>query len=762
MKNLSAFESSSSIFTGMFTPRRESFSTRLRREWSPGAFLPALPTALVAWFLTIIFSVSLAALIFRGPLAPWLPVGIGMSLFTAFVVGLVTALTSSVPGAIAIPSDRTAPMLAILTASVAASFPKSGADPQVMLATCLVTLILTTFLTGTMLAILGRNRLGRLIRFLPFPVVGGFMAGAGWLLVKGALTVLTGYEVNLATVPHLIEQATLLRWLPSVAMALALVFATRRWRHFLIIPSIVMGAVIFFYLLVVCTGLSLPHLREVGWLPGLVPHQIHWHPLSTSLLYEADWGRIFQQGGTMAAILLVSAISMLMVCSALELAGNMEVDADRELETAGLANLVATLGGGLVGFHSLSVSSLVLRIGPRSRWVGFLAAVGTAATLAIKPDVVSYLPIPVLGGLLLYLGLNFLTEWLFDAYRRLPRSDYAIIVLILIVVAWSDYIVGVAVGLVLALALFALRYSRIDIVRFELCGSKHRSNVDRTPDEQEILRPMRPSILILKLQGFIFFGTAHSLLHRVRVRAHDSERAPLKHLVMDFLHVTGLDSSTLLSFSKLLQVAKYFDFHVICTNVPPLVERMLRRDHTLFGEDGIRILSDVDHAMEWCESQALAPHRPQAAPPTPDLEELLQQALAKTGPVAGQIIGYFVREKAPAGMILALQGDRTRDLFLIQSGQVSAQFEISEGPAIRLRTMGPGSIVGEIGLYLNLPRTASLIVDTDSIILRLTPEALAKMEAKDPQAAAALHECLARMVAARLVHANELLETALH
>jgi sulfate permease, SulP family len=762
MKNLRAIESTPMIFPATFTHRHESFFARMRREWSLADILPALPAALVSWFLTIVFSVSLAALIFRGPLAPWLPVGVGMSLFTALIVGLVTALTSSVPGAIAIPSDRTAPMLAILTASLVGTFPATGANPQVMFATCLVALILTTFLTGTMLALLGRNRLGRLIRFLPFPVVGGFMAGAGWLLVKGALTVLTGYEVTMGNAAHLVEAGTALRWMPSAAMAFALVLATRRFRHFLIIPSIVIASVVLFYVVAAWQGLSLPHLREIGWLPGLLPHEIRWQPLSASLLYQADWARIFQQGGTIAAILLVSAVSMLMVCSALELAANMEVDADRELETAGLANLLSTLGGGLVGFHSLSVSSLVLRIGPRSRWVGLFAAIGTAATLLIKPGIVSYLPIPVLGGLLLYLGLNFLAEWLFDAYRRLPRSDYAIIVLILIVVAWSDYIIGVGVGLVLALGLFTLRYSRIDVVRFELCGSQHRSNVDRTPREQEILRPMRPSILILKLQGFIFFGTAHNLLHRVRVRAHDAERTPMKYLVMDFLHVTGLDSSTLLSFSKLLQVAKHLEFHVICTNVPPLVLRTLRRDPSLFAEHGLRVLSDVDHAMEWCEAQALAPHRPQLVQPTPELEDLLQHALAKPGPVARQIIGYFSREKAPAGMVLALQGDHTRDLFLIQDGQVSAQFEVAHGPAVRLRTMGPGSIVGEIGLYLNLPRTASLKVDTDSIIWRLTPDALAAMEQKDPQAASALHECLARMVAARLVHANELLETALH
>jgi SulP family sulfate permease len=739
----------------------ETYGMRLRREFAFTDLLPSVPTALLSWFLTIIFSVSLAALIFRGPLAPWLSVGIGMSLFTAAIVGLVTTFTSSVPAAIAIPSDRTAPMLAILTGTLAASFPAASVGPQ-MIQTCLAAMILTTFLTGMMLALLGHYRLGRLVRFLPYPVVGGFMAGAGWLLVKGALTVLTGLEVTARDLDLLVQPGMVLKWAPSVAMAIILVVATRRVRHFLVIPCIVAGAVILFYVLAAWQHVSLSQLRAIGWLPGPFPEKISWHPVSFDLVFQADWERIFHQSDTVATILLVSATSVLMICSALELAANMEVDADRELETAGIANLAATLGGGLVGFHSLSVSSLVLRIGPRSRWVGLLTALGAGATLLIKPDMVSYLPIPVLGGLLFYLGLNFLTEWLFDAYRRMPRSDYAIIVLILIVVAWAGYIVGVGVGLLLAVALFVLRYSRIDVVRLELSGHQLHSNVDRSAEEQEILRPMRPSILVLKLQGFMFFGTAHGLLHRVRVRAHDASQVPLKYLFMDFRHVTGIDSSTLLSFSKLLQVSKQLGFHVVCTSVPRVVLRSLKRDPALLIEDGLLVQTDIDHAMEWCESQVLAIYRSRPTQPPLGLEELLQRALGKHRDVVRQIVHYFVQEKVASGRVLAVQGEQTRDLFLIQQGQISAQLSTAHGPAVRLRTMGAGSIVGEIGLYLNMPRTASLIVDADSVIWRLSPEALQKMEADDPKAAAALHEFLARMVATRLVQANELLETALH
>ena len=682
-----------------------------------------------------------------------------MAFFTAFAVGLVITFTSSIPNAIAIPSDRTAPMLAILTGGIAASF-SSGADGR-LLPTCLAALVFSTLLTGVTLLLLGRNRLGQIIRFLPFPVVGGFMAGAGLLLAKGALTVATGLEITPAQVPQLFESGWALRWMPSLAIAVTLIIAARRLRHFLVVPSIIIFAVVLFYGVAWAVGLSLPQLRDIGWLPNAFPHAMA-QPSTFSLFFASDWPRIFYHVETLGTIVLVSALSLLMISGALEVLSHVEIDADRELQAAGWANLVSALGGGLVGFHSLSITSLAVRIGPSTRWIGLFTALGVGVTVFAGPNLVSYLPIPVLSALLMYLGLNFLVEWLVDAYRRMPRSDYLIIVLIVVVVAWAGYIIAVGVGLVMAVALFALRYSRIDVVRMELNGAQHRSNVDRTKEEAEILSELQPAILILKLQGFIFFGTAHSLLHRVRMRAHDGSVPPLRYLFLDFRHVTGIDSSALLSFAKLLQFSKQFEFRILCTNVAALVLHSLEREPVLFaGEDALLIQPDLDHAMEWCEARQLAPHAENLRRHVPTAEELLQAALPDRREIAQRLVRYFTPQKVAAGTVLAVQGERTRDLFLIEQGRIRAEFRTGHGESIRLRTMGAGSVVGEIGLYLGLPRTASLVAETESVVWKLATESLLVMERDDPQAAATLHEFLARIVAGRLVQANELLEVSL-
>jgi SulP family sulfate permease len=731
----------------------------LVREFALENLVAAIPTALLCWFLTVIFSVSLAALIFRGQLAPYLPFGIGMTLFTAIAVGTIITFTSSLSNAIAIPSDRTAPMLAILTGSLAAGFP--AGESERLLPTCLAALVFSAMLTGVALLLLGRNRLGQIIRFLPFPVIGGFMAGAGLLLVKGALTVATGIEINLGEIPELFEPAMALRWVPSLAVAIVIVLVARRLRHFLVVPSIVLAAVVLFYATTWGAGMSLPQVRAAGWLPGPFPHAVAQHP-TFNLLLTADWGRIFEHVETLGTILLVSVLSLLMIAGALEVLAHQEVDTDRELQAAGVANIVSALGGGLIGFHSLSITSLAMRVGPPTRWIGLFTAVATALTLLAGPNLVSYLPVPVLSALLLYLGLNFLTEWLIDSFRRMPRSDYLIIVLIVLVVAWAGYVLAVGVGLIMAVALFALRYSRIDVVRLELNGTQHRSNVDRTAEEKEILRELQPAILILKLQGYIFFGTAHNLLHRVRVRSHAADQPALRHLILDFRHITGVDSSALLAFAKLMQLSEQFDFRILCTHVAEPVARSLQREPKLFaGERPLLLHADLDHAMEWCEARHLKPHEENLRGEGLSAEKLLQAALPGRGEVAGRLLRRFRPLKVAAGTVLAVQGENTRDLFLVEAGQIRAQFRTAHGESIRLRTMGPGSVVGEIGLYLNLPRTASLVAETDTLVWKLDVDSLTVMERDDPQAAATLHEFLARIVAGRLVQANELLEVSL-
>jgi SulP family sulfate permease len=173
----------------------------------------------VVAIFTVIASASFATLIFSGPLSGFVLAGIRMALTTAIVVGFLVAITSSCRVAIAIPQDRIVPILALLATSVVTRTPGASVEEKGLAVISAV--VLVTLITGLFLYALGRLQLGNLVRYIPYPVIGGFLAGSGWLLLLGGIRVMTGHAVNLASLPDLFGRNDLWHWAPGRSVRLA-------------------------------------------------------------------------------------------------------------------------------------------------------------------------------------------------------------------------------------------------------------------------------------------------------------------------------------------------------------------------------------------------------------------------------------------------------------------------------------------------------------------------------------------------------------
>src|SRR5262249_35840682 len=282
------------------------------------------------------------------------------------------------------------------------------------------------------------------------------------------------------------------------------------------------------------------------------------------------------------------------------------IDANRELQAAGVANLAAGLVGGMVGFHSLSLSSLTIKLGVRSRLIGVVSGAVCALTLVGGVALLSYLPRPGLGGVLFFVGLLFFVEWVYEGWFRLSRPDYVVMIVILGVIGTVDYIPGIGVGIIAAVIMFVVNYSRVDVVKHVLSGANHQSNVERPPPQHRLLREHGEQVYILQLQGFIFFGTAHNLLTQVTLRTESEQLPPLRFLVLDFRRVSGLDSSAVLSFVRMRRLAQRRGFTVLVTHVSPPISHQLTVSRLADDSPGaFRVFPDLDHGIEWCEERIL-------------------------------------------------------------------------------------------------------------------------------------------------------------
>ena len=332
---------------------RQGAISRGLQELYPRQLIPTLAASLVSCAVGVMISVSFVALIFCGDLNRYVPVGIGIVLFSMIALRVVTSLLSSFPGIIADVDTLPSAILAVIVTSISHSMPACATPTETFL-TIACAIALTSVLTGLFLLVLGQFKVGELIRSIPYPVIGGFLAGTGWLLVEGAIQVMTDVSINISNLAFLCEQKNLIQWLPGFIFAILLLGISRRWNHSLILPVSLGGAIALFYGCLLVTGIPMAEARTQGWLLGLFPEESLWQPLRFSTLTQANWMVILDQINNMTTIMVFSAPLILLAASGLELVTERHIDLNRELITAGFTNIASGLGGGMVGYHTVS------------------------------------------------------------------------------------------------------------------------------------------------------------------------------------------------------------------------------------------------------------------------------------------------------------------------------------------------------------------------------------------------------------------------
>ncbi|MDX1569244.1 MAG: SulP family inorganic anion transporter [Xanthomonadales bacterium] len=739
----------------------ETLKGRIQQELDPSRLIPNLTAGAVVSVVVVIVSISLGTLIFGGKLEAYLPTGLGIMLFSGILITACVSLFSSYSGMIAYPQERVAPILAVMAAAITAQL-TGRVELDIIFYTVVAAISITSLANGVFLWGLGFFKLGALIRFIPYPVIGGFLAGTGYLLVRGSLGVMTGIHIDMEHLHELFEGQHLYQWICGAAFGTLIVVMTHIVHRSWVLPAILVGGIVAFYGIMSALGVSAEAARMDGWLLGPFPEGEPWKPIAFEAMSKARWDPLIGQIGNIGTILLISIISVLLNSGALELIVKKDIDLNRELKVAGGANVLIGLGGGTVGFHSLSISRLSFQMGADSRMVGIIAAVACALMLFLGSGVMEYLPRTILGGLLFFLGMHFLIDWVYESYFKLTKADYAVVIMILGFVAAFGYLHGVVVGIIACVILFLVNYAKIDVIKHALTGTHQHSNVDRPGKHRRFLEEHGDRLFIFKLQGFIFFGTANGLLEQVRQRLAEADKERLDFMVLDFKAVTGIDSSSVLSFVKMLQLAEKNHFTLVFTHLTPDIERLLNKEGFDKADPKVfRTFDDLDYGLEWCENEILARNDMGMS----NYEKLTLREQLKSDFVDridfDHLLTYFERIEVGEGHELIREGEESDSMYLIERGQVTAKLEMIKDKDHRLRTMCAGAVVGELGMILNEPRTATVVADRASIIYKLSKDNLSRMEKEAPDLAVAFLEFITHLVSERLANANRTIRVLL-
>lgn len=723
--------------------------------------LPSFIAGMVTGVIGVIRSISYATLIFSGALVSHLSVGVGMAVLSTGVISAVTALTSVLPGMIATPLAAPTAVLATLAAAIASPMAET-ATPEVLLATVLVAIVLSSLLTGLFLLTLGWLQLGAKIRFIPYPVIGGFMAGTGWLLVDGFIQITTDQPLSFGNLALLSQPEMVLRWLPGLIFAIVLLLATHFFKHYSVMPGTLLAFTGVFYGVLWATHTPIAEAQASGFLLGPFPEGNLWHPITLTDLSQVDWSIILQQGDSIITVVFISLLSLVLSNSGIELVVGRDISLNSELQAIGLANLTSGLSSGMVGNQALPSTLLVHDIGAKSRLSGIFAALPCVAVLVLGSSFLSYFPKPVLGSLILYLGISLLIQWVYEAWFRLPLVDYLTVLVILVVINAVGFLQGVIVGFVIAVVLFMYNYSTVDVAENVLSGATTRSNVERSPCQNRTLSEQGGQIFILKLQGFLFFGTANELLNKVRDRALAPEtetidsqpHQPLRYVLLDFHQVSGIDASAVLTFNKILRIARKQKFTLLFTNLQPELQAELIRGEGFEPDSSLcQVFPDIDRGLEWCENQILAQEAVALEDPkaiTEQLAELFQHPQQAT-----DLIRYLEPQQVSEGHVIFEQGKPHVGLYFIESGQVSVLLELADGHTKRLQTCTSGNILGEMRFFGKVPLSTSVVTDTPSRLYYLSPQAFAQMKTEAPDLIQAIQGLIVGVLCDSLIRREE-------
>ncbi len=697
---------------------------------------------------------AIASLVFAGPLVGGLQTGTVVFLASTIAVTLALSRWGGLPGAFGIAQDSSIAIVAVAAATAAAAVAAKGEDP---VPTGLMIVGLSAVLSGLAFFAMGRLGLGRIVRVLPYPVALGFLASSGWLLAHAALSMVTSGEGPVGMVTGLFDHASVA--LPAIIMGISLIAALKIWAGGGVIMAVIGAFLAGFYVFLYATGHTVSEAQDLGWLPAadeigpLVRINAHFFQV-------IDWAEIMQVAPSFAVIVIINIIAFSLNNTGAELEARSDLDLDRELRSAGLANAAVGLFGGVTGFISTGAYIMAHKLGllGRGLTVAYLAVVLAGVFLAVK--IVAITPVFLVGGLLLFMGAAVLEDFLIAPMRRLSWFDRMTVITVVAITAWQGLFTAVAVGLVLALLTFVMTYAHVSVVRGELSRRPRRSNIDRSPAEEIILREGWRRVRLAQLQGYLFFGSIDRLIDNIfdRLALDTDERTAARPvwLIIDFSSVTGIDTSVCSALEKLGYMANIRHLKVhLCGAPPDVMDVMHRWDGDFVTTIGFVEHGNLEGALETIEASLLA-ERPETAAMGNGLE-LLLDAMGEAHPRLPELARYFENVALDDGEVLINKGSDTRDIFVVESGRVAVRLNLGGGTFARVRTFTAGSMVGEIASYLNSPRTADVVSVGASKVQRLPEHALVSIERNDRDLAALLHRIVARGLAEKVIRTNQLL-----
>lgn len=694
-----------------------------------------------------------ATILFAGALTPFLPLGVTIILVGWGLIGLFVALTSADRVHIASIDEQAVVILASAAGLLGAQLGPAVAGPE-GLSTMLALMAVTSLCVAIAFMIVGHLRLARLLELLPFPVICGFMAGVGWLLLDAAVFVTVDEPLSTQLPAHLAEENAGAKLLATLACGIFMIVFMEKVRKVWAFPVVAVLIFAGFYVAVSGLGVTREELIAGGWLfnlsqDGSSPLEI----LSGFSFRSINLGFLYSVLPEILTITFLALLSASMSLTALSTAGSSSVENSLEIRNQGVGNLLCVFTACPPGYTDVASTLLYREFGASSRLMPVVSALTVLLVAWSGSWLVSFMPKVLVGATIFMFAYKMIVEWLFERVRGFQPVDFLIVCVILGVVIFFGFMVGIFTGIVLTVILFVLRYSMISAIHGRYSLREYRSSVERPPGVNQVLDEHGLSSLVYTLRGFLFFGTANAILDRIKL---DLNRTGDEHfsILLDFKRVTGIDVSALNTFLQVERHCTAEGVRLLYSDVPMDIQLQLQALGAVTEEEGTPLFfEELDYAVEYMEERLLERFSPETA--SMDIREHLAQIFDKEDRI--ELIMHALRRvDCREGQTLFLQGDIDNGFYILQSGSLSAFIDAHGSDKHRVKKFGPGSLIGELSMFMpSRQRTATVIADVDSVLYFLSTDMVFDDKLAESRLSGAVHELIARALGARINYMNQ-------
>jgi SulP family sulfate permease len=706
------------------------------------AMLVALPSAIA--FGVTIFAPMGGSYAAQGALA---------GILGTAALGIVAAAMGGTKRLITAPCAPAAAVLSALTIELVA---KRTPPAQIVLMLAGVAL-----LCGIFQIIFGMVRLGTLIKYMPYPVVSGYLSGVGLIIIVSQIPKFLGVPRDTHFWEGLVRLG-LWRW-QSIAVGAATIVVM------LVAPRITKAIPAAILALAAGVGTYFALALRDHSLLTLAGNKLIVGPLGTSEagFFDSIALRWRAVGGTsmdQVVLLVVPALTLavllsidtLKTCLVLDTLTRSRHDSNRELIGQGLGNLASTAVGGVPGAGTMGATLVNISSGGQTRRSGVLEGVLALGALLLLGPMIAWVPIAALAGILIVVGVRMFDRSSLHLLRsRTTILDFFVILAVVVVAETVGLIPASAVGLGLAIMLFLREQIGGSIVRRKVYGNEMFSRQVRLPEEMAILEQHGDRTVIFELQGSLFFGTADQLY-----TALEPELKTRTYVILDMRRVQSVDVTAAHMLENIARILYERGGYLIFSHLP-LVVPTGQDMETYFGQVGlvredrrVQTFGHRDEALEWVENRILGEESLARAAEKPLALEEIELFRQRKEDTLAALAGCMVQRTYKMGEVIFTRGDGGDELFLIRRGTVRIMLPLNGRTPYHLATFSRGDFFGEMAFLDANKRSADAVAFSDADVFVLSRARFDELAKDHKKLAVNLLESLAKALAMRLRHTD--------